>query len=200
MKTQINKKDFRDAENENSYYLELYKNSKTGNLEYRSPNGNIIKVADKNGLETFESTITSLQSTINTLPVAPITTTVNISSAQILNSGSTPITIPEMPNLSSGLEYYDIEKVNWEFTRGLVDYQGSKSLSLIDLDTNNNIDTVPIGMFTSAYNNFYNSPLYTGNVYSLIKKVGFKSLAGAVTTGDGTLRVTITFRVKTFGV
>jgi hypothetical protein len=148
-------------------------------------------------------TSTTVQDAIDELATTtlqkPTTVVVDISSAQILDSGTTAISIPDMPDLDpASSKYYDIERVKWEFTPGLTAYSGSKSLSFVDLDTNNNIDTVPISMFTVLYKNFYDAPLYTGNIYSLIKKVGFKSLAGAVTTGTGKLKVTITFRVKVF--
>jgi hypothetical protein len=55
----IRKKPFTEALNENRFSIEVYKNSLTGNLEYRDPSGKIVKIADKEGLAIIEQQLSA---------------------------------------------------------------------------------------------------------------------------------------------
>lgn len=135
---------------------------------------------------------------------APTTTVVNISSAQILTMGTTPITLLPAPGVGM---YYDIDKVVFEYTHVTTPYTFSVGDSM--LITAPSIGTVDVEIFSIisfdavivfdgrqiSPNNFAYPNLSALNVPSELRMASIVD----PTLGDGTLRAIITYTVRTFG-
>lgn len=157
------------------------------------------------GIDEIARDIETAFTAINAMPEAPTTTTVNISSAQILAMGSTPIEL--LPAAGVG-KYYDIEKVIIEYTYISGTYgsiypvfqQGDKTnYGLIGWDGTTFplescifvINDTAIGS-SSGYPT--NSPILTNNPFRLTTNSGADP-----TGGVATLRAIITYTTRTFG-
>jgi len=166
-----------------------------------------------NDIETAFTSINSLETTVDNLPAAGTTTTINISSAQILAMGDTPIEL--LPAPGSG-KYYDIEKVIIEGTGVTTAYTSANlyfqqpyavlsSSILSNLSAGNktfavmsNLESAP---FTSTswggdLNGSFGQSLsdYDAFPFELTTDGGTNP-----TIGDGTLRAIITYTTRTFG-
>lgn len=133
---------------------------------------------------------------------------VNISSAQILAMGSTPIELLPAPGVGM---YYDIEKVILEYTYGTTAYLLADETLMLALDNElgfifKDIITINIpgnpryaiwssnnpSMSTNGY--IYVQPLWLNNSLTITS-----DNSSDPTLGDGTLRAIITYNVRTFG-
>jgi len=145
----------------------------------------------------------TMQDIIDQVP-APTTTKVNISSAQILAMGSTPIELLPAPGVGM---YYDIEKVILEYTYGTIAY----TIDTVDNPAiyfdGTSLTNIPISILTNSINVAFvceNSSVVLSNNVPVAR-----SVSGSVaistwnddnpTLGDGTLRAIITYTVRTFG-
>jgi hypothetical protein len=153
-------------------------------------------------IEYLNAGIIDLNAILGELPRPLNETIVDMSPSDIVNSGSTIISMPSMPDLDPlSNSYYYIDKIFYEYTHNGTPYNGTKSLTLIDLDTNIDIYTIPVSIFTGTFSSYHMTPMYTGNmVRGLTRRLAFKSLAGAVSGGDGTLRVKIYWKENILGI
>lgn len=154
-----------------------------------------------------QAAIDEVQANVDALPAAPTTTVVNISSAQILAMGTTPIEL--LPAAGVG-KYYDWELIleythvstNYTFTNylwlfgdteeyGLVYDQfiksGANRVAKFSSDSKG-YNTTGAGSANYVFGDSLNSPLKL-STYD----------ASNPTLGDGTLRAIITYTTRTFG-
>ena len=148
----------------------------------------------------------------------PITTTtaiVNITSAQILAMGTTPITLLPAPGVGM---YYDVEKYVIEYTDVTTEYSfdandliaiyynGGSYVPVVQIDQfpfSQTSNSVTIGVATpektQAAGSFSTNPKMTGgDIFNLPLVFGTWSGTNP-TLGDGTIRAIITYTVRTFG-
>lgn len=135
---------------------------------------------------------------------APTVATVDITSAQILAMGTTPIEL--LPAPGAGM-YYDVEKVVLEYTASTqytttsrIAFDGALTAFVntpLSSATNRivNVSTNSVEKFT-VYGedmwSFYNLPIN--------RELALRAIGGVNPTGgDGTLRAIITYTVRTFG-
>lgn len=131
---------------------------------------------------------------------APTTVEVDITSAQILAMGSTPIELLPAPGAG---KYYDIEEIILEYTYGTTAYgnlpQPMPSMGnfyseiVVGFLTNTNNDAVIIRDFGRE-----SIGVYQNNIINQSLTLGDFN-ASNPTLGDGTLRAIITYTTKTFG-
>lgn len=121
------------------------------------------------------------------------TTTVDISSAQILNWGAAnTLLLTEL----SGNTYYDIEKIIYEFTFDSTVYTWNDDINI----NYKNID----GVFASVASRSLNSLITSTDVsidteYTYCCQGLYLNANLSPTLGDGTIRAIITYTVRTFG-
>lgn len=193
------------ASKQNNLGITTFFNKNTGTICYREKDGTVVEVGSNTAV------ISEIQSDIAALPTAPITTIVNITSAQILAMGTTPIELLPAPGVG---KYYDIDKYSIEFTPSTTPYTLGL-VTQIGLDHSNYIQnfitadllTETIQVATSSNYEF------TWDIIGVSLQKGYIPLNGAITLntvnsslnaanptlGDGTLRVIITYTVRTFG-
>ena len=138
---------------------------------------------------------------------APTTVEVDISSAQILAMGSTPIEL--LPAAGAG-KYYDIDKIVIEYSHVTTTYTFSSEIYL----SVNNVYTVLGNSITNGANTvgIVGSSIYSENyddAGTLYPRLIHHELNESVklmtwdnsnpTNGDGTIRVIITYTLRTFG-
>lgn len=136
-----------------------------------------------------------------------LTEIVEISSAQILAMGTTPIELLPAPGVG---KYYDIDKIRFEFTYGTIAYiladpylfisQGSDMAYFSNALIIEELDSVHI---TKLFEPVYNDPVTTVN-YAYPLDMNFPLSLYTVnntdpTIGDGTMRAVITYAVRVFG-
>lgn len=152
--------------------------------------------------------LTLLEADVTALPPTPTTTIVNITSAQILAMGTTPITLLPAPGVGM---YYDIEKIILEYTSVTIDYTSTSDyLKIIVNDEDfafinssflawgNQFVTVT----TSATNNVVADELISwipGSSFNKTVTLIATNPVANPTDGDGTLRAIITYTIRTFG-
>jgi len=140
--------------------------------------------------------------TIQDIAGAAATTTaiVNISSAQILAMGTTPVELLPAPGVG---KYYDIEKVILEYNYNSVGYSNAPQPMP---SMGNFYQEISVSFLSSAsndvviINDFGRDPQGIYERYIINQKLELGDYNGAnPTLGDGTLRVIITYTVRTFG-
>lgn len=170
-------------------------------------------ILDENGVAYFESAwdIFRYEQTgsVNSSEVAnpypaPTTTVVNISSAQILAMGTTPIELLPAPGVGM---YYDIETVVIEFTPLTTPYTTTSSQMYITQSND-------MAYFPTLIGNVINSQLIIPRSLIVFDGVTYSSTyipdqnsevklwnydGDNPTLGDGTLRAIITYTIRTFG-
>lgn len=199
---------------------EIFFDKNTNKLSYKNLNGIVTSIDTVNDLITIQNDLIALEATVDALPAAPTTTVVNISSAQILNMTTTPITLLSAPGVN---KYYDIEKVILEYTYGT---------SIYDVSSN-----TWVRCYFSSLGAISSTPLYIVEAQSLFEQassrvviaersgkentistyprqfedansivdlnteflISSSASIGAFTPGDGTLRAIITYTTRTFG-
>ena len=132
-------------------------------------------------------------------------TIVNISAAQILNMGTTPI---ELLPAAGANAYYDIEKVVLEYTHNTTAYTTTNKYLYLDGVSS---PAIPPALITATGNAFQiikpsacfvdptDEVAYNANI-SLNQPITFKAWNSSnPTLGDGTLRVKIYHKTITFG-
>lgn len=140
---------------------------------------------------------------------APTITVVDITSAQILAMGTSPIELLPAPGVG---KYYDVEKVVLEYTHVTTayaniagtddfafEYGGDSTMfpSWILAQTENSFGVISL---TQGYQADVNTSYNTGQVLTLNTALRLKTSAATdPTLGDGTLRAIITYTVRTFG-
>lgn len=163
-----------------------------------------------NDIDTAFTEVNSLQEQIDNLPQGGTTTVVNISSAQILAMGSTPIELLPAPGAGKYYEFSGFCELQYgttpyTFANDALMFGGSDSYAgtLVDnqflSQTSNkyvkfgNTDSFRVGI-TGMTNNVVSS------FGSMNESIILTSYNGAdPTDGDGTLRVIITYTTRTFG-
>lgn len=135
-------------------------------------------------------------------------TIVNISSAQILNMGSSPIELLPQPGAN---KYYDIEKIIFEFTQGTDTYSNNDNYQISTSITGNQIAIIEKWFMCNGYDEILilhpNNAVYKDSASNALFSTpmglnnaivfGFAYMSG---TGDlGTLRVKIYHKTITFG-
>jgi hypothetical protein len=137
-------------------------------------------------------------------------TIVNISSAQILDMGSTPIEL--LPAAGVG-KYYDIDRVIIEYTHNTTSYTLNSETPCIKDGQNYGAETFSAGMFNEGSNTYtvLDGDLITNvNADPNGKVVKYYNIennnivlttfgGGDFTNGNGTLRVKIYHKTITFG-
>lgn len=151
-------------------------------------------------IETVFTAVNNLETEVNNLPAAPTTAIVNISSAQILAMGSSPIELLPAPGVG---KYYDIEKIILEYTYGTTAYSNAPqpmpsmgnfySEIVVGFLTSTNNDVVIINDFGREPNSNYQN-----NIINQSLTLGDYNGTNP-TLGDGTLRAIITYTTRTFG-
>jgi hypothetical protein len=131
------------------------------------------------------------------------TEVVNISSAQILAMGTTPI---ELLPAAGANKYYDIEKVILEYTFNTTAYTGDLILGvgspvfmyLEQGSLNSGANWVSVMNPMSSALDLTNEVAfaYTSQTNSNLQ---LERWSGSIADGDGTLRVIITYTLRTFG-
>jgi len=131
------------------------------------------------------------------------TEVVNISSAQILAMGTTPI---ELLPAAGANKYYDIEKVILEYTFNTTAYTGDLILGvgspvfmyLEQGSLNSGANWVSVMNPMSSALDLTNEVAfaYTSQTNSILQ---LERWSGSIADGDGTLRVIITYTLRTFG-
>jgi hypothetical protein len=131
------------------------------------------------------------------------TEVVNISSAQILAMGTTPI---ELLPAAGANKYYDIEKVILEYTFNTTAYTGDLILGvgspvfmyLEQGSLNSGANWVSVMNPMSSALDLTNEVAfaYTSQTNSSLQ---LERWSGSIADGDGTLRVIITYTLRTFG-
>lgn len=134
------------------------------------------------------------------------TTTVNISSAQILAMGATPVQLLSDP---TGLTYYDIDSITIEYTKGSTGYTllAGNNVAVNYGNTYKRMksgfignDTYATAFIKDLMDNYDTDASYVDYVYNGVTGVYLTTWTGASPTlGDGTLRAIITYTVRTFG-
>lgn len=170
------------------------------------------------GIDEIANDIETAFTAINNLEGGGSGTTeiVNISSAQILAMGTTPIQL--LPAAGVG-KYYDIDKVILEYTHVTTAYtlgtatrirvSDSNGMMFFDADSaqlsevDNNVSRLtPITVFNNAAgaggSEITQGYFYTNDSLSL-STISDAGSGVDVTLGDGTLRVIITYNLRTFG-
>ena len=136
------------------------------------------------------------------MPVAPTTTTVNITSAEILTMGTTPIEL--LPALG-GSKYYDIEKIIFEYSFITTPYALVDKIMVFGTNTTyaiikDNLITEPTNMqavmstpiIDPSVSPYFADPLNVSITLTIDNGTN-------PTDGDGTLRAIITYTVRSFG-
>jgi hypothetical protein len=136
-------------------------------------------------------------------------TIVNISSYQILNMGTTPIELLPAPGVN---KYYDIEQIVFEYTYGTTSYNvpDSDFIRLSDYSTINfaitekviseEENTITIVKDFYSVQNLIVDYIYVDVTNVVLNKgLYLEPISGNPTSGDGTLRAIIKYKVKTFG-
>jgi hypothetical protein len=170
-------------------------------LTFKKGVGDFIKLLSKEQIETL----------IEAIPTPPpggsdyTETIVNISSAQILAMGTTPIELLPAPGVD---KYYDIDKIILEYTHVTTVYTlaGDRNINIFG-----NFGSYLTDIYSSILSSNYNSACIVelGNYSSDIASAGgYQALndniqmyisGGNPTGGDGTLRVKIYHKTITFG-
>ncbi len=147
------------------------------------------------------------------MQVSPTTTIVNITSAQILAMGNTPIEL--LPAAGANM-YYDIEKVILEFAVGSTAFDNLGLISLFYSSTGANvfsteadnligdlddliIKTTASGSYVKGAGEQVFVPSFRKNDSLLLIATDASGTPLDPTLGDGTLRAIITYTVRTFG-
>lgn len=157
---------------------------------------------------TMQDAIDEVSANVDALPAAPTTTTVNISSAQILAMGSTPIEL--LPAAGVG-KYYDDVKVILEYTHGTTNY--SLGGDLINVRSEDNYKYIALTNIGALQNeNRATTLILRGSDVDGVNgfvQGGWRAMNKAIvldtynntnpTLGDGTLRAIITYTTRTFG-
>ena len=157
-----------------------------------------------NDIETVFTAVNDLETEVNNLPAAPTTTVVNISSAQILSMGSNPVEL--LPAAGVG-KYYDISHFILEYTHVSMVYDNSnfQQFEIVGDRENqyfvyNNVSSDIILNSENRWFRYPTSPDSTSPSFSLNGEVSIGTNTGLnPTLGDGTLRVIITYTLRTFG-
>jgi hypothetical protein len=197
----INKRYNNEVEKEQKGYIELFKSLKTGEIMYLDKAGNEVV------LPTSLAVSTMIDSAISTIPSDYTETIVNISSAQILAMGSSPIEL--LPALT-GNDYYVFSHAIFEYTHNTTAYSGT--FDYIYAYQNIDIFNVGAGIIKTGENMIAQAvkTLYQVDAtftYSGIQNIVSSQAALNMTTwnvtnptlGDGTLRVKIYHKTITFG-
>ena len=167
-----------------------------------------LKSKNYNALGIYEiaDDISNIITVVNAMPESLTTATVNISSAQILAMGTTPIELLPAPGVGM---YYDIEKVILEYTYGTTAYTLADlylgfpnsfltpiySSQLTGLSDCVNIVTQGAKWSEAADFIAYSTELGLNNWSVQFTTWAFTN----PTLGDGTMRAIITYTVRTFG-
>lgn len=160
-----------------------------------------------NDIETVFTSVNSLETTVNALPAAPTTTIVNISSAQILGTASTDITL--LPNLAIGTYYkewtltieLDFNSIAYDLgiDTGMYLFWGSRGV-LIDKTF---IESAADNVLTVHSNDLIyltNTPLSTlKGIDTVNSGVFLTTNTNAPITGNSPLRVIAEYTTRTFG-
>lgn len=141
------------------------------------------------------------------------TTVVNISSAQILAMGTTPIEL--LPAAGAG-KYYEIEKVRFEYTHNTTNYTITDDTPGIIITDSLGYASKAIDQYFFGYENTYivwdgefetfnNQIPNTAGISMSMRPLNSDLIlslpAGAtIADGDGTLQVIITYTTRTFGL
>lgn len=135
---------------------------------------------------------------------APTTVEVDITSAQILAMGTTPIELLPAPGAG---KYYDVEKIVLEYTHVTTAYtttstqlyltQGNDMCYFPTLITNTSNDQYVIGRELNVFDGGVFSSVYKPIVNESLKLWNYDG--DNPTLGNGTLRATITYTTRTFG-
>lgn len=146
-----------------------------------------------NDIETAFTSVNALEATVNALPAAPTTTVVNISSAQILAMGTSPIQL--LPAAGAN-NYYDW-KLILESTGS--DYTLAANLSIDCQPYGNGLVEITPYLITDTVNQTFEINSATQS-QPLNQSINLTTV-GAVdpTGGTGTIRAIITYTVRTFG-
>lgn len=146
----------------------------------------------------LETTVGNLETEVNNLPASPTTTVVNISSAQILNMGSSPIELLPAPGVG---KYYSEVLLFLEYNYNSLDYSIANGKKLQAYFDGAGAAAI-FGEFAISYgeNCFsFNSLPQDGAIgLNLPILLGVESNTNP-TGGNGTLRAIITYTERTFG-
>jgi hypothetical protein len=152
------------------------------------------------GIDEIADDISNIITVVNAIPESPTTAIVNISSAQILAMGTTPVELLPAPGVG---KYYDIEKVILEYNYNSVGYSNAPQPMP---SMGNFYQEISVSFLSSAsndvviINDFGRDPQGIYERYIINQKLELGDYNGAnPTLGDGTLRVIITYTVRTFG-
>jgi hypothetical protein len=152
------------------------------------------------GIDEIADDISNIITVVNAMPESPTTAIVNISSAQILAMGTTPVELLPAPGVG---KYYDIEKVILEYNYNSVGYSNAPQPMP---SMGNFYQEISVSFLSSAsndvviINDFGRDPQGIYERYIINQKLELGDYNGAnPTLGDGTLRVIITYTVRTFG-
>ena len=157
------------------------------------------------GIDEIADDIENIITEVNILSAgggSGTTTTVNITSAQILAMGATPVGLLPAPGVGM---YYDIERVILEYTHVTTAYTLADFIAIYGNQTTYGL--IYDSLISTAESMVYTfSPIgasdNTGAGYAekLNKSVVLSTVTGAdPTDGDGTLKAIITYTVRTFG-
>jgi len=158
------------------------------------------------GIDEIADDITNLIEEVNILSAGGgsdyTETIVNISSAQILTMGTTPIEL--LPAAGVG-NYYDVEKIVIEFSSGAVQYTTGTITDLTYVSSSGNIINTSVDLIQATDNIVFMStiPTYVLNQSYYVSKNESYSLTTNDSTnptlGNGTLRVKIYHKTIIFG-
>ena len=140
----------------------------------------------------------------STVVVKPKTTIVNISSAQILAMGTTPI---ELLPAAGAYKYYDVEKIILEYTNNttaysLVDDFLRVTYSTLGYSIDKQVITAGVDALCiadSTYGISVGNQLFSQALLPNASIELTTDNSANPTLGDGTLRVIITYTTRTFG-
>lgn len=131
-------------------------------------------------------------------------TTVNITSADILNMDTTPITLLPTPGAN---KYYDIDKIILEYTYGTQpfisggDFIFIQNLGAVNINTSFLVGTSNYVYIIkwATYFDIFDGGFAVSPPVGINTALTMNSLNSISGTGDGTIRAIISYKVRTFG-
>jgi len=158
------------------------------------------------GIDEIADDISNIITVVNAIPESPTTAIVNISSAQILAMGTTPVVLLPAPGVGM---YYDIDKIVLECDFNTTPYTlsdgniiyfacGDETGIILAAFLKQSYDATGIVRMGSSLDIDKSVLVYRNNQTNTELSMG-TWLGGDPTLGDGTIRAIITHTVRTFG-
>ena len=158
------------------------------------------------GIDEIADDISNIITVVNAIPESPTTAIVNISSAQILAMGSSPIELLPAPGAG---KYYSIDKVVLEYTHISSGYTLADLLTLSQ--TSSYLTILSAAIITNSGNRAMVTTKGVGSL-DLVNEAALSEISDINTAitlgtygnsnptlGNGTMRAIITYTVRTFG-